>query len=629
MRKRSRLAIATVFVVFSLQGCNALLGNEEHFRPREKSSDVRRERDASVEPGDAGPDSGDASPAAVEAGPADPGPAEHPVRAGSGTEPSGSAGSSGASPAASAGRSGGPSSEVTPMAPAFEVVAHAPGRGDTIQDVTQPIRIDFSHPADRATIGSETVAISRAKLGVAGSWSFDDDSATFTPQLAWPLAGEITVDLSAAVRSSDGRPLTPVRFSFTVRDGTWTQTDIGPGWNRVDLSVAPNGNAAVCWADLTSTWGAGGVFIKTWKPGAGWAAPLRASVDTSQVLSPNVAINDTGHLVAAFRVADAAFARRSLDGTTWSDQAYLGGTGILEISRPEFVLSADDHAFGVVQTYHTSHEVASIDGLTFELGTAQLAPYAIGTPDNGYDSGAQIVLHQNEPLVVWQESGARPGIWFMEGAPSGSRVQLSAAGAVTSAPAIAASDEARSVIVAWEQSEGAVTSIWAARRAGMAPFEPPQKVSTATGTASAPAIAMDATGSAWLLWQQQASGGSDRSEVWGSEWRPDSKTWSAPELISAVVARAAKPSIVREPGGNAVAAWIREDSAASASLTVVHTGRFVRDWGWLATSRQDFAPSNGFEGNGTVNEVVLGMDASGRALAGWLDDLGVHVARFE
>ena len=287
------------------------------------------------------------------------------------------------------------------------------------------------------------------------------------------------------------------------------------------------------------------------------------------------------------------------------------------------MLAGDDRAFGIVSIYRTGNEVTTVDGVMFDVQADTLAPHPVSSADNGTDAGGRIALYRGQPLVVWQEVGDAPGIWWMEGAPNGARLQLTAAG---TAPAVAASDEGGAVVTAWEQSEDGVSSIWAARRVGEGSFETPARVSTGGTAAQSPSVAIDASGRAHVLWEQATE--LDSTEVHAATFDPETESWSAPELLSAPEERAIRPSIAVEAGGSVVAAWIALDVAENGDITSnVVTQRRAPAQGWETDSRTTFAASA--QPNGAIDEVALALDASGRALATWWDDWGARVARLE
>ena len=128
------------------------------------------------------------------------------------------------------------------------------------------------------------------------------------------------------------------------------------------------------------------------------------------------------------------------------------------------------------------------------------------------------------------------------------------------------------------------------------------------GTVEMPAIAMNGSGNAMLVWRRSLSG---NSQVWSSQYSAGSKSWSTPVPVAlptgtANVGTAAAPDIAIDANGNAVAVWQQYQNA----IWGIWANHFSPGTGWATAVRIDSVA-------GPSNFPRVTFDSDGNALAVW------------
>ena len=128
------------------------------------------------------------------------------------------------------------------------------------------------------------------------------------------------------------------------------------------------------------------------------------------------------------------------------------------------------------------------------------------------------------------------------------------------------------------------------------------------GIVETPAIAMNDSGNAALVWRRASS---NASEVWSSQYSAGTKSWSTPAAIAlntgtSNIGTAAVPQIAINGNGNAVAVWQQYQNAVWG----VWANQFSPGTGWAAAVRIDSVP-------GPSNNPRVTFDSDGNALAVW------------
>lgn len=276
---------------------------------------------------------------------------------------------------------------------------------------------------------------------------------------------------------------------------------------------------------------------------------------------------------------------------------------------------------------------------------------------------------QGNAVAVWAQSeGARYDLWGARYTPAGgwgAPVLLEHQDVDSASSPDVAMDGAGNALVVWTHSDGSQYSIWGNRFVVGQGWGTAQQLEThAFGYATDPHLAVDAAGHAVAVWRQDRPEGGGATDIWTLRYTPGSG-WGTSELLE--TADAYFPRVAFGADGVAVVAW-----AANAGRQVgVSAKHALPGGGWSATetvatwsdqmpshlelaagvggqafliwSRSDgitgrfsvlasrYLPASGWGAAPTLNQgpftalnAKVGMDASGNALAVWVQSDGTH-----
>jgi len=166
----------------------------------------------------------------------------------------------------------------------------------------------------------------------------------------------------------------------------------------------------------------------------------------------------------------------------------------------------------------------------------------------------------------------------------------------------------------WEYAEQEGTSVWANRYTRTELWGTPMPLEPGVFGSSRPAIAADAQGNAFAVWQRRGEG-VPRDNIWSSRYDIASG-WSAPELLQAgaTVPDGRSASVAADPAGNAIAIWMERDPDTNQELATAN--RYTAGAGWGSPERIDGA-SETLVGLNAGDRVAVRMDADGNAIALW------------
>lgn len=288
-----------------------------------------------------------------------------------------------------------------------------------------------------------------------------------------------------------------------------------------------------------------------------------------------------------------------------------------EALAPSVAASADGSA---VAAWRQS----DADGITYNLWASRFTPAGgweapvlleadpdpVGDPQVAMDAAGNAV-------VAWSQTvGGATAIWarhYAAGAGWAPTVRLEPLSGTTNAVSVAM-NAAGETVVAWDL----LTADFAVRAARFRPavgwagpvtLNPP-------GSASAAKAGIDASGHAVVAWRQRSAGAAD-SDLFGAT-AASGGAWSAGVPLDADPA--SEPSSIRldvEPGGTALVAW--KSTAATVPNRSVRTVRHRPASGWGAVTA--------LAGTADALDPSIAVDTDGSAMAVWSAGGGIHAAR--
>lgn len=359
----------------------------------------------------------------------------------------------------------------------------------------------------------------------AGRWStpeaIDDEGEgdSSAPQLAADGLGDV---LAVWVRDSDDIPSVPTvwvaRHTPSSGWGSPVPLDAGAGPGRSpQVAANASGVAVVAWIQQDGT--DDSVWTSRFDPSSDdWSVPAPAetfpATPGEDASSPSVALTDTGDtFVAWLQPAEEGSALQSV----WANRF---DAGTLDWDGP-----------------------LQVDNQTF----------AASSPQVGADADGNAV-------VLWEQDDHVLAARFVDGTPStwSGPQQLDTSGLDATRAALAVGRATGHAVAVWRQTDSGVDRIWASRLDPVSgDWSDPARVQTSTTAPSdAPHVALDPSGNAIAVWQQDVGG--DTLRIRSSRLATTESEWSGDERVkdNAPGEDATAPRVAVDADGDAVAVWL-------------------------------------------------------------------------
>jgi Big-like domain-containing protein len=443
----------------------------------------------------------------------------------------------------------------------------------------------------RSTAGAEWAGRAEASFQTReGRWGEPENlgSGGDNPRIAVDAAGNaLAIWNEVGVLESGAASLGVARFELGAGwERLPTPASCGPQCTPSVVAGGANGTFEVAWFATSS------LEVSRYDASTGFAAPTRMEVRSGPPGADGVISG--GQLWLAANLAQGISVVRTSDGSTWlpplgayvSDARSSNAGPVLVVDGPERA-----RVFWV--------ESPQLLASTFSDGSwssPQFVPNFRGdfSPIGFAGAGAPA----GNALLAWEEDR-----------PSAEEpiVTTSTLGVVLMAPNGSVRDE-----------------------------DPPPLPDDVGGNPASPSVAMNARGEALLAWRQSAGDPTDPaapSILWGAFHGATATDWSAPvQLSDDIDGLARPPAVAIDPSGNAHVLWVSADGANGADVLVK---RYHRDGGIFdytglinASATVDAALTRGRR-SGNDNCQLAG-DAQGRAIAIWAaPDGGIWAVRFE
>jgi len=179
---------------------------------------------------------------------------------------------------------------------------------------------------------------------------------------------------------------------------------------------------------------------------------------------------------------------------------------------------------------------------------------------------------------------------------------------VASQPQIAV-DRQDNALAIWQYTDAAGDVIWANHYTRVDLWEDPEPIDDGSGTASAPALAVDQAGNGIAIWERLEG---VTTNIWTNRYDVDDGWGTAGRLQNGEVTDARSASLAVDPAGNALAVWIQDDVDTGEEF--VWAIRYEPGTGWGTAASIDVSPApTSIAGTSTD----VGMDANGNGLAVW------------
>ena len=170
-------------------------------------------------------------------------------------------------------------------------------------------------------------------------------------------------------------------------------------------------------------------------------------------------------------------------------------------------------------------------------------------------------------------------------------------------------DTAGNAIAVWAQSDGTRYNVWANRYVVGTGWGAATLLENDTGDANPGPVVMDANGNAMVAWSQSDG---IRTNAWAIRYVAGTGWGTATLIENDNAGDTSIPSIAMNASGNAVAVWHQSDG----TRTNIWANSYGAGSGWGTASLIETDDT----GDAIYPSVV--MDASGNAIATWLQDDG-------
>ena len=384
--------------------------------------------------------------------------------------------------------------------------------------------------------------------------------------------------------------------------------------SSAQVAIDVNGNALAVWAQSDGT--RGNIWSNRYTVGVGWGvAALIETNDVSSAFRPQVAVDVNGNGLAVWDQGDGI--RQNIWANRYAAATNSWGTAVLIETdnaggaiSPQVAFAGNGNALavwtgnlGILSNRYTA--------ATNSWGTAAPIETNAGSPGS-----PQVAVTANgNALAVWQQSdGTRDNIWANRYTAATSSWGIAAlieandaGGAHGAQVAIDASGNAMAV---WVQSDGTRDNAWANRyTAGTAnAWGTAVLIETDNvGGAGLPQVAVDASGNALAVWQQDGDATAVVTyDVWSNRYTAGSG-WGTATRMETIVYRAASPQVAMNASGNGMAAWYQLDGTRQN----VYARRYTTGSGWGAV-----ALAESYDAGDALSPQVA-INASGAIMAIW------------
>lgn len=485
------------------------------------------------------------------------------------------------------------------------------------------VAVTFSDVIADAGVHDGTFNVTGQGFDTPGHYLVTVDAADASVATFKPLAGglalgtDYTVTLTSDIKDLSGQTLLPFSSTFSTRDGTFVAgNSIRFTGQTGQFAIGSNffGNVVTAISYLLSANSTDparsdfGISGGVSPPGG---APTTASTPLQSTKGIQVNYPTVG--IASDGTAFAAWTNSPTSGTlTYSAEVALWNSSVqawayvTQFAGPD-ALPQYPQVVGFINGY----------GLAVWLQTVANKQVVFGSfyqPDAGWLTSVPIQTDQTlganpshtarqltaagdvhgDALVAWQSEQAMPDAGpprilatFLPAGNLGTPVFLSAQDGASQLPQAAlgvginTGTFGRGAVV-WETQAGTQFHVFAsildASRA--TPFGPAAQLDNSI-SAFNPQVGVASNGNAIAVWQETSQGGSN-AVVSSVYTHGADGGWSPPiTLDSDPVAGVFSPVIAVDPGGNAIAAWLKGTDAG----LVVRAGRYAVDGGWRPSTQ--------------------------------------------
>jgi hypothetical protein len=410
---------------------------------------------------------------------------------------------------------------------------------------------------------------------------------------------------------------------YTAANG-WGTAELIEQQNSGDASnpqvaVDPAGHAIAVWQQSDGV--RHNIWSNRYTPGNGWGrVELIESGDEGSASDPQIAVDAAGNALAVWAQFDGEGS--NIHANRYSADAGWGSDEIIETqpgkaSRPQIAVDAQGNAVAVwSQSFGSIGDIRSNRYLAGEgWGTSE--PVEAGTGSAG---GVQIAMDERgNAIAVWQQlTGSRYDIrsnrYRSDGSGWSNDVLVENVNTGAAVNPQLAVEKGGTAFVVWQQTAGLRTDISSSRYTSVGGWEAATLVSTENvGQAADPQVAVDGNGTAFAVWRQPGGG---RQNVWSNRYT-NGCGWSTAvpaELID--TGDASAPQVALDASGDARAIWVQLDGTRSDIVSSRHLMNASAAWGVASLIEHD--------DTGRAADPRVALNSSGEGMVVWQQSDGTR-----
>lgn len=446
-------------------------------------------------------------------------------------------------------------------------------------------------------------AVSNAH-GTVGGAAVSNVLATCVTQTPYSISGTVS-----GLRGTLVLALNDAETKTITADGPFAFTHVVPGfspYSLVALRSPPGQDCAVADADGTSDEvNQVAVTCQTGSAGA-WGIASRVETTMNTATAPEIAVGSNGHAVVVWQGSDPErlFANRYVPGSGWQQPTRIATVGAVGIS---VAVNASGEAVVAWQAYDEASSSAHTFASRLVAGNWSSAETVSDSDaDRGYSQTRVDINDAGHAVVAWVENSLTGNNVRTTRYVPGNGWQATTPLAVGGSPQVVM-DTHNIATVLWTEMGTGTSSIRYARNVdGIWQSASSVANGTASDNLDYPRIAVDASDRIVAVWNQHD--GSDW-RVYASRFDP-AGGWSAATDIDTGAGSALYPVVAVNSTGTAFVVWDRYDNVCNCG-SLVEANRFIPGSGWQTAGAVTSAR------HPQVFPTV-GVDASGRGLAVWL-----------
>ena len=505
------------------------------------------------------------------------------------------------------------------------VRAVSPTNGAIDIEKTTEVTATFSAGMDDLTsvIASEFTLGDSAGNTVSGSATFDPitNVATFTPSANLGVLRTYTATLGTGITHSGGTPITQYNWSFTTREGAWSNAekiefDDFTMMSDPHVALAGNGDAIAIWISGTNDVYANKYSAST----SSWSTAELISNLNFPKSDLQVAMDNSGNAIAVWSNAQGGNTNlRSAfyNGTSWAAAISIEGNGGVA-DNAQIAFDASGNAIVVWlqanDIWFNRYDAVGMawDGeQTIETGAGVAFAPQLAVDDSGNAIAVWAQDNGGTNLIYANLFSATGGTWSGETAIG--------SGANGYIPQIAVDNDGNAIAIWLEDASPSPYSVWINRYSGDA-WGTATEMENGVNVSAKPQIGIDAQGNGIAVWKDDTNG-----RLRYNAYSFDTG-WGTAANLENGTNNTFIPQLAVDTEGHAIAVW--RQYSDSTIISSVWTSRYVSGTGWgtpMMLEEDDTAP---------ISSPDVAFDKNGNAFAIWIQDQGLGVdstwtARFE